>query len=141
MFELREEVRRLLSELKSDFLTYFEIKSGFANAMLEVIKCHLLNLSKLFPKYFPHIEKEDKTHNRIINPFDTTTATLSELPNTIKDNLIDMSTDSILKATFKKLSLCNSWTTAHQAFKELSDTAMSKLLPLSSTCVNTASLH
>ncbi|KAJ8897753.1 hypothetical protein PR048_003103 [Dryococelus australis] len=61
---------------------------------------------------------KDKTPDWITNPFDIITATSSKLPIKMKEDLLTMSANSISKATFKQLSLCDLWTAARQELKE-----------------------
>jgi hypothetical protein len=83
-------------------------------------------------KYLPEIEGEDNTQDWITNPFYTTAFNSSDLPLKLKENLLEMSVDGSLKIKVENLSICDFWIYARKEYKELSDTAISHLLPFPS---------
>jgi hypothetical protein len=80
-------------------------------------------------KYSPETEIEDNTQDWITNPFYTTAINSSDLPLKL-ENLLKVSIDSSLKIKFENILICDFWTAAREEFKELSDAAISHLLPV-----------
>jgi hypothetical protein len=66
-------------------------------------------------------------------PLYTTTINSSDLPLRLKENLLEISIDGSLKIKFENMSICDFWFDARKEFKELSDIAISHLLPFPST--------
>ncbi|XP_023217015.1 zinc finger BED domain-containing protein 5-like [Centruroides sculpturatus] len=91
---------------------------------------HLQGLKSDFQKYFP---KPDNTNYWILNPFEEEYFQVAKLSSKEKENLIEISTDSILKCQFKSKSLFNFWADINKEFELLSDKALQFLLPFTST--------
>jgi hypothetical protein len=81
----------------------------------------------------PDLELATGDPDWVTNPFYTTTINSSDLPLKIKETLMEISVEGSLKIKFENMSICDIWIAAHREFKELSDAAISHLLPFPST--------
>ncbi|XP_043927880.1 zinc finger BED domain-containing protein 5-like [Protopterus annectens] len=91
---------------------------------------HLTALKSDFQKYFPKPEEENYW---ISNPFEEQYAQAAKLSVKEKEKLIELSTDSTLKAEFKGHFLINFWGNISGEYEQLSDKALKFLLPFTST--------
>jgi hypothetical protein len=77
--------------------------------------------------------REGNTQDWITNPFYTTAINSSDLALKLKENLLEMPTDGLLKIKLKNVSICGFWIAVCREFKELCDAAILHLLPFPST--------
>ncbi|XP_043932352.1 zinc finger BED domain-containing protein 5-like [Protopterus annectens] len=91
---------------------------------------HLNGLKSDFQKYFPKPEEENYW---ISNPFKEQYVQAAKLSVKEKEKLIELSTESTLKAEFKGHFLINFWANISREYEQLSEQALLFLLPFAST--------
>ncbi len=96
-----------------------------------IIDKHLTELLKNFEEYFPEIKDRYK-FEWIWNPFKVESET-QDLCEELKDQLIQLSCDSLLESSFKNRELINFWISIANEYQELSGKAVEYLMPFSST--------
>ena len=98
-----------------------------------IISNHLTILANTFLKYFPEIDLKDLTNTWITNPFATQAISEANLSNKLKENLLELSVDSSNEIYFTQHALCQFWTFASLEYKNISNVAITQLLPFHST--------
>jgi hypothetical protein len=99
------------------------------------IKEHLTNLVLNFERYFPSFdEAEHKQKLWILNPFDGNATEQARIPEEIKEELFELSADTALKMQGMGLHNCPEfWQKMEVRYKQLSNMALTELLPFAST--------
>ena len=101
--------------------------------VMVIISNHLTILANTFLKYFPEIDLKDLTNTWITNPFATQAISEANLSNKLKENLLELSVDSSHEIYFTQHALCQFWTFASLEYKNISNVAITQLLPFHST--------
>jgi hypothetical protein len=98
------------------------------------IKEHLKNLELNFERYFPSFdEAEHKQKLWILNPFDDNAIDQARIPEEIKEELFELSADSVLKIQgMKRHDVPEFWQKMKVHYKQLSNMALTELLPFAS---------
>ncbi|KAK2706409.1 hypothetical protein QYM36_016453 [Artemia franciscana] len=152
LFELRQEVHMFLLEQKSAFSSLFENqdwvcrlayladifdKLNDLNLSMQGFRTDELSLnSKMCAElvsYFPSIMNQDRTQNWIQNPFVEDVTSSSGLSDKLTENLIELASDRALELKFQNVTVSQFWLEVKGEYKELSEIAMSALLPFGST--------
>lgn len=116
-------------ETLNDFLKENHLK--LSKEVKDNIEIHLKGLQISFRKYFPVPNCEN---NWISNPFEQAFFDqATSLPISDKEALIELSTDSTLRAKFKHDDLTVFWANARQEYGSLSNKALKHLLPFTSS--------
>ncbi|KAK2720020.1 hypothetical protein QYM36_004059 [Artemia franciscana] len=83
--------------------------------------------------YFPSIMNQDRTQDWIQNPFVEDVTSSSGLSDNLTENLIELASDRTLELKFQNVTVSQFWLEVKGEYKELSEIAMSALLPFGST--------
>jgi hypothetical protein len=104
------------------------------------IKEHLTNLELNFERYFPSFnEAKHKQKLWIMNPFDDNAIEQAGISEEIKEQLFELSTDSVLKMQGMGLDVPEFWQKMEVHCKQLSNMARTELLPFASAYLCEAS--
>ena len=106
-----------------------ENKLQLSQEMSEKITEHLKGLKASFEKYFSKPGEE----NWIADLFEEEYFQAARLSIKEKEKLIELLTDSTLKAEFKEKSLINFWADISREYEQLSDKVLKFLLPFTTT--------
>ena len=106
-----------------------ENKLQLSQEMSEKITEHLKGLKSSFEKYFSKPGEE----NWIADLFEEEYFQAARLSIKEKEKLIELLTDSTLKAEFKEKSLINFWADISREYEQLSDKVLKFLLPFTTT--------
>ncbi|KAK2717379.1 hypothetical protein QYM36_006235 [Artemia franciscana] len=98
-----------------------------------IIREHLTKLRDELVSYFPSIMNQDRTQDWIQNPFVEDVASSSGLSDKLTENLIELASDRALELKFQNVTVSQFWLEVKGEYKELSEIAMSALLPFGST--------
>lgn len=107
-----------------------EHKLTLSQDLRKKIKEHLNGLKLAFQQYF---SKPEEKNNWISNPFEEDYHQVADLSVREKENLIELSSETALKADFKRKPLINFWLDTSREYEQLSDKAVKFLLPFTST--------
>ena len=103
-----------------------------APALSELVRDHLVALSKEFDRYFPASKDPRQTNAWIRNPFATTDT--NNLSVQEEDQLIELANDGGLKTMFEQTSsLPAFWIKAKAEYPEIAVKALKTLLPFPTT--------
>ena len=83
--------------------------------------------------YFTSIMNQDRTQDWIQNPFVEDVTSSSGLSDKVTENLIKLASDRALELKFQNVTVSQFWLEVKGEYKELSEIAMSALLPFGST--------
>ncbi|KAK2709210.1 hypothetical protein QYM36_013019 [Artemia franciscana] len=103
------------------------------NTICDCIREHLTKLRDELVSYFPSIMNQDKTQDWIQNPFVEDVTSSSGLSDKLTENLIELASDRALELKFQNVTVSQFWLEVKGEYKELSEIAMSALLPFGST--------
>ena len=94
------------------------------------IEDHLSTLTESLQKYFPNLDS--KTNSWVQNPFKITEMPM-ELTASDYESLIELTSDSVLKAKFEEVSIALFWGNLVEVYENLSKKATQELFPFAST--------
>ncbi|KAK2721868.1 hypothetical protein QYM36_003994 [Artemia franciscana] len=103
------------------------------NTICDCIREHLTKLRDELVSYFPSIMNQDRTQDWIQNPFVEDVTSSSGLSDKLTENLIELASDRALELKFQNVTVSQFWLEVKGEYKELSEIAMSALLPFGST--------
>ncbi|KAK2709058.1 hypothetical protein QYM36_012916 [Artemia franciscana] len=103
------------------------------NTICDCIREHLTKLRDELVSYFPSIMNQDRTQDWIQNPFVEDVTSSSGLSDKLTENLIELASDRALELKFQNVTVSQFWLEVKGEYKELSEIAMSALLPFRST--------
>ena len=103
------------------------------NTICDCIREHLTKLRDELVSYFPSIMNQDRTQDWIQNPFVEDVTSSSGLSDKLTENLIELASDRTLELKFQNVTVSQFWLEVKGEYKELSEIAMSALLPFGST--------
>ncbi|KAK2718195.1 hypothetical protein QYM36_005498 [Artemia franciscana] len=103
------------------------------NTICDCIREHLIKLRDELVSYFPSIMNQDRTQDWIQNPFVEDVTSSSGLSDKLTENLIELASDRALELKFQNVTVSQFWLEVKGEYKELSEIAMSALLPFGST--------
>ncbi|KAK2719602.1 hypothetical protein QYM36_005167 [Artemia franciscana] len=103
------------------------------NTIRDCIREHLTKLRDELVSYFPSIMNQDRTQDWIQNPFVEDVTSSSGLSDKLTENLIELASDRALELKFQNVTVSQFWLEVKGEYKELSEIAMSALLPFGST--------
>ncbi|KAK2711473.1 hypothetical protein QYM36_012591 [Artemia franciscana] len=103
------------------------------NTICDCIREHLTKLRDELVSYFPSIMNQYRTQDWIQNPFVEDVTSSSGLSDKLTENLIELASDRALELKFQNVTVSQFWLEVKGEYKELSEIAMSALLPFEST--------
>ncbi|KAK2717663.1 hypothetical protein QYM36_006440 [Artemia franciscana] len=103
------------------------------NTICDCIRETLTKLRDELVSYFPSIMNQDRTQDWIQNPFVEDVTSRSGLSDKLTENLIELASDRTLELKFQNVTVSQFWLEVKGEYKELSEIAMSALLPFGST--------
>ncbi|KAK2727301.1 hypothetical protein QYM36_007962 [Artemia franciscana] len=103
------------------------------NTICDCIREHLTKLRDELVSYFPSIMNQDRTQDWIQNPFVEDVTSSSGLSDKLTENLIELASDRALELKFQNVTVSQFWLEVKGEYNELSEIAMSALLPFGST--------
>ncbi|KAK2718338.1 hypothetical protein QYM36_005597, partial [Artemia franciscana] len=103
------------------------------NTICDCIRERLTKLRDELVSYFPSIMNQDRTQDWIQNPFVEDVTSSSGLSDKLTENLIELASDRALELKFQNVTVFQFWLKVKGEYKELSEIAMSALLPFGST--------
>jgi hypothetical protein len=126
------------------YLSEFCVENGIISDehVKTSLKEHLTNLELNFERYFPSFdEAESRQKFWILNPFDDSATEQAGISEEIKEQLFELSTDSVLKMQgMGPHDVPEFWQKMKVHYKQLSNMARTELLPLASTYLCEASI-
>uniref|UniRef100_A0A1Y1KZY7 HAT C-terminal dimerisation domain-containing protein n=2 Tax=Photinus pyralis TaxID=7054 RepID=A0A1Y1KZY7_PHOPY len=94
----------------------------------------LHNLREKLSTYFPDLHSEaDNGHRWVLNPFLDKSIELADLNTNLKENLIDLAADGMLKMEFLSQSVDVFWMKRKQEYPELAREALKLLIPFATS--------
>lgn len=114
----------------SDFLQESEL--NLDTEIRNDIRSHLYGLLESLDKYFPDIRNDDNNNCWIQNPF-RVKEKLKEFSPEEHECLIEIGSDSNLKAKFEETPLTTFWSDRYDEYPQLSKKAIRFLLPFATT--------
>lgn len=129
MYESFPCVQKIVEEIAMD-------QSLVVSSHIPCMVQSLQNLEEKLFSYFPEVNSQatsNNGHRWILNPFLDMSIQLADLPTKMKENLIDLAADGMLKMEFSSQTIDVFWMKRKEEYPELAREALKLLVPFATS--------